>query len=178
MAYRLKGLGQAPTDYSSYMSLCMAGHTASCNPLDQVCIAQQVAASDICGQDYLTDPNSPHNTTTPSAVPTPPNVSNVTSLPQAQALAESEYQQPMPGTVIPTTVVSSAPPASTPATVVQSSGAPAPAVTPATVIQSSGASATQQAAAQSSSGFDFSSVPWWAWAGVAALGVFALSQQK
>jgi len=173
MAYHFKGFGQAPTDYNSYMALCMAGHTASCNPLDQVCIAQQVAVSDICGQDYVTDPNSPHNTTTPTAVPTPPDVSSITSLPQAQALATSEAQPTVAGDIPTSVVVSSAVPATTSSTVVSSSAVPSS--TSNAVGQSS--AVPTSSSSSSTAGFDLSAIPWWGWAAAAGVALVIFNQK-
>jgi hypothetical protein len=67
---RQRGLGQA-TDWSSYMKACMGQYWGVvCAPTDDPCIANQTNVQDACQNQFLTDPNSPHNTTTPTGTPT------------------------------------------------------------------------------------------------------------
>lgn len=65
---RMRGLGAA--DYTSYMQACTGGGgSASCNPMDQICIATANNVVDACNAQYVSDPQSPHNLVGGGATP-------------------------------------------------------------------------------------------------------------
>jgi hypothetical protein len=201
MAYRLrKGLGQ--DSESDYMSDC-TGPNPNCGPQDTLCVVNWSNTVEACQQQYVTDPNSPHNLVGSTEAPAQlvPGSAAWSAQVAAAGGSEQEAEQAVgesvpsgvnsqtwwsqPGATI--TASSSAPPASSPATVTQSSAPPSS--TPAIVTQSSappassGAIVTQSSAPPSgsappasSSGFDLSSIPWWGW--LAAAGVAFLALKK
>jgi hypothetical protein len=189
MAYRLrKGLGQV--DYSDYMAACV-GTPANCFPGDDVCVANAQNLVVACEQGY--DHENP-----PESLPAPMQPGSAaynTALAQAGGSVQEVDQSvgevlnpavwSQPGATI--TAMSSAPPASKPATVTQSSAPPSS--TPGIVTQSSappassGAIVTQSSAPPSgsappasSSSFDLSSIPWWGWLAAAGVAFMALKK--
>lgn len=192
-----RGLGSI--GYGDYMNACTGGvDTAQCGFDDTSCLAGAQNVVNACDQQYVTDPSSPHNN--PNANTLPTQITSNSPIEQAELFAaggavntegnivpvaapQNCFQQTMTGNwvcedasgnVIPaaaTPASSSAPPASTPATVVSSSAPPAN-QTPS--YQSSAPPATTTPA--TSTGFDFSSIPWWAWAAAAGVALFAFKK--
>ena len=192
-----------------YLSDC-EGSNPNCSPMDQVCIANWQNVVDACEQQYVTDPNSPHNN---------PNASGVTaqlstSSPQYTAelaaaggstqLAEQAVGETLPPGTSPAAwwggpgaTVAAGPPAAPPPAPTPAPAAPAPG-TPSTAASAAPANATVSSSASaapagnvyvsstpaaagtqagsSSTGFDLSSIPWYLWAGVAAVALFAFSK--
>ena len=194
-----RGLGSI--GYGDYMNACTGGvDTAQCGFDDTSCLAGAQNVVNACDQQYVTDPSSPHNN--PNANTLPTQITSNSPIEQAELYAaggavntegnvipiaaapSSCFQQTMTGNWVcqdaagnvtpaatPTAATSSAPPSSTPATVVSSSAPPASA---AASYQSSAPPATSTPT--TSTGFDLSSIPWWAWAAAAGAAFFAFNK--
>ena len=172
-----RGLG---VDYGGYMGACTGGvDTAQCGFDDTNCLAAAQNVVTACNQQYVTDPNSPHNNPNVSALPSQIVINSPSEMAELYGAGGAVNTEgniiPVAAPPVPAATVAAAPASSTPATVVSSSAPPSS--TPATVVSSSAPPASSTAGSTTAStGFDFSSIPWWAWAAAAGVAFFALKK--
>ena len=198
---RPPGLGQDCMDFDTYMNQCSGGGTSSCGTdpaTEGPCIAAMAAQVNACQAAWTSVPGNCHeagtNVSYSQGTVTETTPSGQTATANANTAPATAYGNGISQTGAP---LSSYADSGFSPVIYQSSPAPAPAPTapaaspaPSSVVVSSGAPPASSSSTTSSGstaasnsdvmigGFDLSTVPWYVWAGGAAVVAFMLFGKK